>query len=150
MNRSGKSVLFFLAGCMAFTDAVIGIVARTSSDANSVQLLVFGGICLLIIICALVSMYFKNPQFILAEEGHLIPLTVLEKITEIGDPKLVKGILFKLLSSRFQEEKGVNEELDIGFEREEDLMTDDDDDSEIEDPATIIKSLENIRKMGGT
>ena len=65
MNRSGKSVLFFLAGCMAFTDAVIGIVARTSSDANSVQLLVFGGICLLIIICALVSMYFKNPQFIL-------------------------------------------------------------------------------------
>lgn len=142
MSVSGKSVLWFLAGCMAFTDAVIGVVAGFTREVNAWYILAFAFLSLAVILVALVSMYWRNPQLLIAEQADLVPLAILEKVRAIQDPVLLKQVISGLIFSRFRTAQEESDEEEITGE-EGALVGEEVDEVQIEDDenATLLETL---------
>ena len=81
---------------MAFTDAVIGVVARTSTTVSGDALLGFGFASLFVVLAALVAMFVRNPAFITAETGQLIPLELIQSIARTNDPGILRHLITQI------------------------------------------------------
>jgi hypothetical protein len=90
------SVLIFLGTCLAFVEALVGVVARYDAQVSGVWILAFGTLNLLVVLGALLLMFFKNPQFLIAERRDLIPLHILQAIRDQDDPKLIEVLIKKV------------------------------------------------------
>lgn len=90
------SVLIFLGTCLAFAEALVGVVARYEAQLSGIWVLAFGTLNLLIVLGSLLIMFFKNPQFLIAERRDLIPLRILEAIRNQDNPKLIEVLVKKL------------------------------------------------------
>lgn len=109
MNDSGKGVLYFLGICMGVTELALGLIAKTSESVKAEYIMVLCAISLFFVLTALVLMFFKNPQLLIAQSSDLIPLALLDKIQGWEDPRLVKLVLDQLVARR----------QDIGEEEEQ-------------------------------
>ena len=110
MNKTGKTVLWFLAGCMAFTEAALTMTAKLN-DVKSAWVLAFGLLSLIAILTALVIMYKKDPAFLLAQSRDVTLLSLIKSMASQNSPELFKQLIEKLdLSSLRGEEKGEEDE----------------------------------------
>lgn len=136
MGKAGRSVLWFLGACMVFTDAVIGVVAKTSTTVTGDALLMFGFASLLAILAALVAMFIRNPAFITAEKGQLIPLELIQSIARTSDPGVLRHLITQIPASAWTTGESVAVEPDD--DETEDLAEDTDvDDFDEMDPADL-------------
>lgn len=120
MNDSGKGVLWFLGGCMAFTEAAIGAIAGLSTNVKGENIVILCIAALFLVLTALVLMFFKNPQLLIAQSSDLIPLALLERIQGWEDPRLVQIVLNRLLAKGPEiEEEDEFDEVPTDIEREE-------------------------------
>lgn len=78
---------------MAFTQTVLSVIAGFADSVSGQDILLFCTVALLFILTALVLMFFKNPQLLIAQNADLIPLALLEKFDSWEDPKLVQHVL---------------------------------------------------------
>ena len=109
MNKAGKSVLFFLAGCMAFINAVIGTLTKISPNLTGIEILNYSFLSLLLVLLSLVLMYFKDPSFLLAQKDDVISLVLLKEIGRMKDVNLMKHAINQFTNSPSTEE---NNEID--------------------------------------
>jgi hypothetical protein len=98
MNDSGKGVLWFLGGCMAFTEAALGAISSLSSDVEGKDIVLLCTVSLFLVLTALVLMFFRNPQLLIAQSKDLVPLALLDRIQGWEDPRLVQMVLNRLVS----------------------------------------------------
>ncbi len=99
MNDSGKGVLWFLGGCMAFTEAALGIIAGLSTEVDGKDIVIFCTVSLFLVLMALVLMFFRNPQLLIAQSKDLVPLALLDRIQGWEDPRLVQIVLNRLVNN---------------------------------------------------
>ncbi len=94
MNKAGKSVLWFLAGCLVFTQGTISIAANYSSSIAGGWLLLFGFASLSSVLLVLFLMFKINPAFITAEHNDLVPLSLIQHVTSsTNNPKLLSQLI---------------------------------------------------------
>jgi len=147
MGKAGRSVLWFLGACMAFTQAVIGTVARAYTGIDGSWVLLFGFMCLTIVLTALVIMFVRNPAFITAERGDLVPLSLIQQVARGNNPELLKELLKSISSAAWT--TGETDKVDDDLTEYEDpvLAGDEVDESDIPDEsdnADWRKALESI------
>lgn len=120
MNKSGKGVLWFLGGCMAFTEAALGTIVKLSTSVKVEYVVVLCIVSLFLVLTALVLMFFKNPQLLIAQSSDLIPLALLERIQGWEDPRLVQMVLNRLINrDSVMKEEDEMEEISADIERNE-------------------------------
>lgn len=94
-SQAGNSVLWFLVGCLALVETIIGILGNQfkSSPYFGYWLLAFGFLSLLVVLASLLIMFFKNPQFLIAEKDQLGLISYFQFLAANEDPELVKEVL---------------------------------------------------------
>jgi hypothetical protein len=81
MNASRPtSVLIFPGACLAFAEALAGVAGSLDSKMSGIWILSFGTLNLVVVLLSLLYMFWKKPEFLIAERGHLVPLRVIEAI----------------------------------------------------------------------
>ncbi len=96
MDKSGKSILWFLGACLIFTEGTIAAIAKVSSTISGGWILLFGFLSLMTVLTALLTMFDRNPAFILAGQGELVPLSILQAIALNNNPTLLKYLITRL------------------------------------------------------
>lgn len=94
MNKAGKSVLWFLAGCLVFTQGIITIATNYSTPIAGGWLLLFGFASLSSVLLVLFLMFKINPAFITAEHNDLVPLSLIQHVaSNTNNPKLLGQLI---------------------------------------------------------
>ncbi|MEN8133830.1 MAG: hypothetical protein ABFS45_27465 [Pseudomonadota bacterium] len=96
MGKAGKSILWFLGACLVFSESIIAGVAKLYTNVDGVWVLLFGFICLGIVLATLLLMFRINPAFITAERGDLVPLTLIQQVARDSNPDLLKQLVISL------------------------------------------------------
>jgi hypothetical protein len=103
MNKAGRSVLWFLAACLVFTQGIISIAANYGTPIAGVWLLLFGFASLLIVLSVLFLMFKINPAFITAEHNDLVPLSLIQHVaSNTNNPKLLGQLMKMIWKSKTQ------------------------------------------------
>lgn len=140
MNKAGRSVLWFLAGCLIFTQGITSIAANYGTPIAGEWLLVFGFASLLIVLSALFLMFKINPAFITAEHNDLVPLSLIQHVaSNTNNPKLL-GQLIASISPEIWKNGGPD--IDDELEENEANPSENVDESE-EDDLEEQDSIEN-------
>jgi len=63
MGKSGKSILWFLGGCLIFTEGTIAAIAKASSTISGGWILLFGFLSLAVVLTTLLIMFVRDQQF---------------------------------------------------------------------------------------
>ncbi len=90
------TVLIFLATCLAFAEALAGIAGSLNPQASPIWILLFGTINLILVLTSLLYMFWKKPEFLVAERQDLVPLAAIQAILQQNDPKLMRELLKSL------------------------------------------------------
>jgi hypothetical protein len=94
MNKAGKSVLWFLTGCLVFTQGIISIAANYSQPIDGGWLLLFGFCSLTVVLSILFLMFRINPAFITAERNDLVPLSLIQHVaSNTNNPRLLSQLI---------------------------------------------------------
>ncbi len=93
MDKAGQSILWFLGACLLFSETLVAGVAKAYTDVEGSWVLLFGFLCLTIVIVALLVMFITNPAFIIAERGDLVSLTLIQQLARDNHPDLFKRIM---------------------------------------------------------
>ncbi len=93
MDKAGQSILWFLGACLFFSEGLVAGVAKAYTDVDGSWVLLFGFLCLSIVLVALLVMFRINPAFITAERGDLVPLTLIQQLARDNHPDLFKLIM---------------------------------------------------------
>jgi hypothetical protein len=149
MEKAGKSVLWFLGGCMVFTQVVISIVSKSYSNIGGGWILFFGFMCLLVVLTALIIMFVRNPVFITAERGDLVPLTLIQHVARNSNPELLRQLVTSISSSAWLiGEVDAGEDEDTETEEAQLMEEEIDEKEEIEDADRngFLEALDEIIK----
>lgn len=87
------SVLIFLGACLAFAEALAGTAGSLDSKMSGIWVLSFGTLNLVVVLLSLLYMFWKKPEFLIAERGDLVPLRVIEAIAAQDNVKLVQELI---------------------------------------------------------
>ena len=86
-----NTTLIFLASCLAFAEAVLGIIAAIT-DVNPALVAGFALAALVVVVAALVIMYWRDPAFLTlsGEQSHDLRRleTLLQRLPEQAAPIL--------------------------------------------------------------
>lgn len=99
-----NTTLIFLASCLAFAEAALGIIAAIT-DVNPALVASFALAALVVVVAALVIMYWRDPAFLTlsGEQSHDLRRleTLLQRLPEQAAP-----ILANYLSSSYLRQVG--------------------------------------------
>ncbi len=87
------SVLIFLGVCLGFAEALAGVVGHLSPQVDGGWILVDGSFNLCVILFALLYMFHRKPEFLVAERGDVVPLRLVEVLSSLDDPGLAQDLL---------------------------------------------------------
>lgn len=120
-SQAGNSVLWFLVGCLALVETIIGVLGNQfkSSPYFGYWLLTFAFISLLVVLGALLIMFFKNPQFLIAEKDQLGLISYFQFLAANEDPELVKEVLSRFDPNRLVANEPLNIESSLDEDKEE-------------------------------
>jgi len=96
MDKAGKSVLWFLGACLLFSQSLMAVVAKIETSIGGGWILFFGFLCLVSVLVSLLTMFLRNPAFLTAERGDLIPLSLIQHIAKDNNPDLLKQLILNL------------------------------------------------------
>ena len=96
MDKAGKSILWFLGACLIFSQGLITAVAKAFTSVDGTWVLLFGFLCLAIVLATLLTMFIRNPSFITAERGELVPLSIIQQVARQNNPDLLKQLIVTL------------------------------------------------------
>ena len=124
MSIQGKSVLWFLAGCLVFTNALIGTIGGTNENFWAGWLLIAGILSLGIVLMTLLYIFRVNPSFLIAEKEHVLSLAKIDLLRKIqSEAEINNPVLFRQLILSLSPEN-INE---IEFAGVDEASTDEDD-----------------------
>ena len=151
MNNSGRGVLWFLGSCLAMTQAAISIVASLANSPSEMTLLAFALTSLVVILCSLLWMFWKNPTMLIAESKDLRSLELIKKLGTDLSPEAFRDILMSMSPAVLTqgepgpvadtEDEEVVTELDVNSIAEEGTADD-------EDPYEMEKLLDDQDSKG--
>ncbi|MEQ9299105.1 MAG: hypothetical protein RIF33_11095 [Cyclobacteriaceae bacterium] len=120
-SQAGNSVLWFLVGCLALVETIIGVLGNQfkSSPYFGYWLLTFAFISLLVVLGALLIMFFKNPQFLIAEKDQLGLISYFQFLAANEDPELVKEVLRRFDPNRLVANEPLNIETSLDESNDE-------------------------------
>ena len=102
MDRAGQSILWFLGACLAFSEALIAGVAGAYTDVEGSWVLLFGFLCLAVVLVALLVMFRINPAFITAERGDVVALTLIQQMSRDHGPDIFKRGLYTIVTKPYR------------------------------------------------
>jgi len=96
--KTGKptSVLVFLGSCLLFAESLAGVARYLDKSMSGLWVLAFGTINLVLVVGALLFMFWYKPEFLTAERGDIVMLRAIEAIVAHNDPKLVRELIRKV------------------------------------------------------
>jgi hypothetical protein len=93
MGNAGKSVLWFLGACLVFSQGIISAVAKIYTTVDGEWVLLFGFLCLAIVLGALLLMFRQNPAFLTAERKELVSLSLIQAVARESNPQLLTYLI---------------------------------------------------------
>lgn len=93
MGNAGKSVLWFLGACLVFSQGIISAVAKIYTTVDGEWVLLFGFLCLAIVLGALLLMFRQNPAFLTAERQELVSLSLIQAVARESNPQLLTYLI---------------------------------------------------------
>lgn len=119
MEKAGKSILWFLGACLFFSQGLITAVAKAFTSVEGTWVLLFGFLCLAMVLGTLLIMFIQNPTFITAERGDLVPLSIIQQVARQNNPDLLKQLIVALSPDAWVSSEVGDEEVGDHTEYEE-------------------------------
>ncbi|HZK82881.1 MAG TPA: hypothetical protein VFC46_17490 [Humisphaera sp.] len=85
--------MIFLGACLAFAEALAGMAGHLDAKLSGLWVLFFGTVNLALVLLSLLYMFWRKPEFLIAERGDLVGLRVIEAIIAQDNPKLVQELI---------------------------------------------------------
>lgn len=153
MNKSGKSVLWFLGACLALTQVVVTAVATNVSYYDIQNILIYSFISLFLILAVLLIIFFKYPELLLAQSEDLVSLVMIKEAVKDMNADLAKEIIMSFSASNWVKPEVDEVEEDIEDELEDEITVGEEpievSDKELEkEHEQLLRQMEKLVKSG--